>query len=105
MPQFAVHRSPNRATSASTPLLLDVQSDLLESLNARGVMPLYDPAVLEGGIVGTLMPRFEIDGASYVAVAPELAGVPRKSLGNQVADLSDRRYEIVAALDLLLTGI
>lgn len=105
MPQFAVHRNPNRATSDSIPFLLDVQSGLLESLNTRVVIPLYSPAVLEEGVVSRLMPRFEIDGASYVAVAPELAGVPRTSLGHQVADLSDHRHEIIAALDLLLTGV
>ena len=39
------------------------------------------------------------------AVTPELAGIPRKSLGVQVGDLSHRRYDIIAALDLLYTGI
>lgn len=105
MPQFAVHRNPNRATSRSIPLLLDVQSDLLESLGTRVVIPLYDAAVLEKGIIGTLTPRLRINGSSYVALTPELAGIPRKYLGAPVADCSDRRYEIIAALDLLLTGI
>lgn len=105
MPQFAVHRNPNRATRAAIPLLLDVQSDLLESLNTRAVIPLYAAAAVEGGIIGTLTPRIEIDGAPYIAVTPELAGIPRKSLGVQVSDLSDRRYDVIAALDLLLTGI
>jgi toxin CcdB len=105
MPQFAVHRNPNRATRAAIPLLLDVQSDLLESLNTRVVIPLYIPAAVEDGIIGTLTPCIEVDDASYVAVTPELAGIPRTSLGVQVGDLSHRRYDIIAALDLLLTGI
>jgi hypothetical protein len=37
MPQFAVYRNRNEATRAQFPLLLDVQSDLLE--------PLYTPAL------------------------------------------------------------
>ena len=105
MPQFAVHRNPNRTTRTAIPLLLDVQSDLLETLNTRVVIPLYIPAAVEGGIIGTLTPRIEVDDAPYVAVTPELAGVSRKSLGVQVGDLSHRRYDIIAALDLLLTGI
>lgn len=105
MPQFAVHRNPNRATQAAIPLLLNVQSDLLETLNTRVVVPLYVPAAVEGGTIGALTPRIEVDGAVYVAVTPELAGIPRKSLGAQVADLSHLRYDIVGALDLLLTGI
>jgi toxin CcdB len=38
-------------------------------------------------------------------MTPLLAGVSLKSLGEQVADLSPRRDEIIAALDLLITGI
>lgn len=105
MPQFAVHRNPNRATRTAIPLLLDVQSDLLETLGTRVVIPLYIPAAAEDGIIGTLTPRIEVDDTQYIAVTPELAGIPRKSLGLQVGDLSHRRYDIIAALDLLLTGI
>ena len=105
MPQFAVHRNPNRATRAAIPLLLDVQSNLLETLNTRVVIPLYVPAAAEDGMIGTLTPRVEVDDTPYVAVTPELAGIPRKSLGIQVGDLSHRRYDIIAALDLLVTGI
>lgn len=104
MPQFAVHRNPNAATRTAIPLLLDVQSDLLETLGTRVVIPLYTPAAVQDGVIGTLTPRLEVDGASYVAVTSELAGIPRKSLGVQVGNLSNHRYDIVAALDLLLTG-
>lgn len=48
MPQFAVHRNPNRATKAAVPFLLDVQSDLLEELDTRVVVPLYKSASLKG---------------------------------------------------------
>jgi len=105
MPQFAVHRNPSRATRAAIPLLLDVQSELLESLHTRVVIPLYKAGAVREGIMETLTPLVEVDGKRYVAVAPELAGVSRKALGAQVGDLSDRRYDIVAALDLLITGI
>jgi toxin CcdB len=38
-------------------------------------------------------------------LTPQLAGVSRKEMGATVADLSERRNEIIAALDLLTTGI
>ena len=38
-------------------------------------------------------------------VTPQLDGIAKKQLGTQVADLSARRNEIIAALDLLITGI
>ncbi len=103
MPQFAVHRNPNPATNAAIPLLLNIQSELLDALASRVVVPLYVPAALHDGILTQLMPGMEVDGASYIAVTPELAGIPRKVLGEPVGDLSHRRHDIVAALDLLLT--
>lgn len=105
MPQFAVHRNPNRATKAAVPLLLDVQSGLLEELDTRVVVPLYRSSSLKGGVIKTLMPDVEVDGNTYTAVTQQLAGIPKKMLGAQVADLSSRRNDIVAALDLLVTGI
>jgi toxin CcdB len=105
MAQFAVHRNPNRATRSTIPLLLDIQNNLLEELGTRVVIPLYKPAAVEGGVIEKLTPRLEINGAIYVAVTSELAGVSRKALGAPVADLGHRRDEIVAALDFLVTGI
>ena len=105
MARFAVHRNPNRATRTAIPLLLDVQSDLLQDLGTRVVIPLYKPAAVKSGIIETLTPHVEIDGDLYIAMTSELAGISRKSLGSQVADLSHRRYEIIAAIDLLVTGI
>jgi toxin CcdB len=105
MPQFAVHRNPNRATRAAIPLLLDVQSELLESLQTRVVIPLYKAAAVREGIMERLTPLVEVDGERYVAVTPELAGVSRTALSIQVGNLSDRRDDIIAALDLLITGI
>ena len=105
MPQFAVHRNPNSATRATIPLLLDVQSELLDALTTRVVIPLYRRKAVGASIVNTLMPEVELDGDVYVAVTPELAGIPRRSLGAEVGRLADRRGDIIAALDLLLTGI
>lgn len=105
MPQFAVHRNANSATKSAVPYLLDVQSDLIESLSTRVVVPLYPAAAMKGKTLRTLTPSFEIDGKQYVMVTPQLAGIPKKLLGAKVADLSTRRDEILAALDLLITGI
>lgn len=40
MPQFALYRNRNAATRARFPLLLDIQSDLLDPLATRVVVPL-----------------------------------------------------------------
>jgi toxin CcdB len=39
-----------------------------------------------------------------VMVTPQLAGIAKKQLGTQVADLSAQRNEIIAAIDLLIIG-
>jgi toxin CcdB len=105
MPQFAVYRNPSPATRKTIPLLLDVQSELLDALSTCVVVPLYIPAAVQDGVIGNLMPLIEFDGKRYIAVIPELAGIPRKSLGADVGDLAHRRHDLSAALDLLLTGI
>jgi toxin CcdB len=105
MAQFSVHRNANPATREAVPFLLDVQADLLAGLATRVVVPLYAGPVLKRAAVKTLMPVFKVAGRSVVMATPELAGVPRKALGPVVADLSGQGAVILAALDLLVTGI
>ena len=104
MAQFDVHINPNAATRKAIPYLLDVQADLLDTLATRVVVPL----VLEekmGLAAKRLNPQFKVKGATVVMSTAELAGVPNRSLGDKVASLKNKRDEIIAALDLLVTGI
>ena len=105
MVQFDVYRNANPATRARIPYLLDVQSDLLDPLATRVVVPLCKPEVLKGKLADRLNPLFEVEGRKMAMLTPELAGVSRKILGEQIGNLSDERSSIIAALDLLITGI
>lgn len=105
MPQFSVHRNPNPGSKTAYPLLLDIQSDLMADLGTRVVVPLCRASAMKGKAITTLTPVFEVEGKPYVMLTPQLAGVSRKDVGAAVADLSERRNEIIAALDLLITGI
>lgn len=105
MPQFGVHRNPNPDTRAAYPLLLDVQSDLIAGLRTRVVVPLCPAPAMKGKLITKLMPVFEIDGKQYAMLTPQLAGVSNRQVGAKVADLAQRRDEIIAALDLLITGM
>jgi len=105
MAQFDVYRNANPATRARVPYLLDVQSDLLDTLATRVVVPLCKPEVLRGKLAERLNPVFEVEGRKMVMLTPELAGVSRKALGEQIANLANRRDSIIAALDLVITGI
>lgn len=104
MAQFDVYINPNSATRKAVPYLLDVQADLLDTLATRVVVPL----ILEeemGLAAKHLNPQFKVKGVAVVMSTAELAGVPNRSLGDKVASLKSKRDEIIAALDLLFTGI
>lgn len=105
MPQFDLYRNANPATRGRIPYLLDVQSDLLEPLVTRVVVPLGKPELLRGRMADRLNPVFEIEGRSVLMLTPELAGVPAKMLGQRMDSLAQHRDIIVAALDMVFTGI
>jgi toxin CcdB len=105
MAQFDVYRNPNPASRSGFPYLLDVQSGLLEPLATRVVVPLCKPGVLRGKVAERLNPVFEVEGRKVVMLTPELAGVPSKSVGERVGSLASERAAIIAALDMIFTGI
>jgi len=105
MAQFDVYRNAHPASRTRLPYLLDVQSDLLDTLATRVVVPLCKPEVLRGKLAERLNPVLEVEGRKMVLLTPELAGVSRKALGEKIANLASRRDSIIAALDLVITGI
>lgn len=104
MGQFSVHRNASPATRMAIPYLLDVQSNLIEELGTRVVVPLCPASSMKGKVVSNLMPILDVDGKQFVMLTPQLAGVPKRILGPQVADLAAKRTEIIAALDFLVLG-
>lgn len=104
MAQFDVYLNPNPDTRKSIPYLLDVQADLLDTLATRVVVPLI-LAEKMGLAAKHLNPQFKIKGVAVVMSTAELAGIPNRPLGDKVTSLKSKRDEIIAALDLLFTGI
>lgn len=105
MPQFMVCRNKNSQTRSAIPFLLDVQNDLLNDLETRVVVPLCPVSAMKGQTLRTLMPVLEIEGERYVMLTPQMAGIPKSELGAPVTSVERYRYEIIAAIDFLLTGI
>ncbi len=105
MAQFDVYRNANPVSRSRIPYLLDVQAELLDAIATRVVVPLCDVQLLKGKLAERLNPTFQIEGRTVALVPPELAGVPRKTLGERVGNLSSERFAIIAALDLVFTGI
>lgn len=104
MPQFTVYRNKSGQSRGEIPFLLDVQSDLLSDLKTRVVIPLYSKTSLGSKPITRLAPEVQVEGKKLVLMTPQLAGIAVKDLGEPVTSLAQHRAEIIAALDLLLTG-
>jgi toxin CcdB len=105
MAQFMVCRNKNSQTSSAVPFLLDIQNDLLSDLETRVVVPLCPLSSMKGKPLRTLMPVFAVEGERFVMLTPQMAGIPKSELGAAVAQVEQHRFEIIAAIDFLLTGI
>ncbi|MBS1767507.1 MAG: CcdB family protein [Acidobacteria bacterium] len=105
MAQWTVHRNPNPATRKEVPYLLDAQADLLSALGTRTVIPLFARKAAPSQTLSRLTPELKLGNERLVLMTPQLAGVRLKDLGTAVGDFTAHRAEIIAALDLLLTGV
>jgi toxin CcdB len=104
MGQFTVYRNKNARTKTTFPLLVDIQSNLLEDLQTRVVIPLTKALALTKKPVTQLTPILKFDGESYALMTPELAGIARSDLGPPAGSLAEDRDTILGAMDFLLTG-
>ncbi|MBC7620865.1 MAG: CcdB family protein [Candidatus Saccharibacteria bacterium] len=104
MARFDVYPNPG-AHSTTTPYLLDVQSDLLDGLDSRMVIPLRSLAHFAKVKVPTqLTPVFQIKGKGYFLETPKMGAVPNRILKSSVISLSAHQDQIIGALDFLFQG-
>lgn len=103
--QFDVYKNKNAASKGRFPLLLDAQADLLSGLETRMVIPLAPKATFAEKTLTVLMPTLTVQGKEYVAVTAQMAGIAKRDLGSYVVNISEHRQAIIAAIDLLFTGI
>ncbi len=99
MARFDLYPNPSNGRG----YVLDVQSDLLEGLNTRMVVPLMVTA--HAPIAAKrLNPVFDIDGHSHVMVTQFMAAVPSAALGAVCGNLAKEADQITAAIDMLMQG-
>jgi len=101
MAQFDFHdyAGPNRSVA----YLLDVQSDLLQGLASRVVVPLVRLDKF-GPPMRKLNPVFTINGEDHVMATSEIVGIALKGLGRRVGSLGPHHHEIKGAIDFLHDG-
>ncbi len=105
MTQFTIYQNKNSQSKKEYPLLLDIQTNLLNSLQTTVVVPLKKFDANKDKILTQLTPTFIIEGEDYLMLTPQLAGIQRKELGKAITDIEYARTEILNALDFLLTEI
>lgn len=98
MARFDVYRNAGGAG-----YLLDVQSDLLQGLNTRVVVPLLPPEHAPQP-ARHLNPVLEVERTQVVMTTQFLAAVADSELGQAITRLEQSRDEITAALDMLFIG-
>ena len=102
MSQFDVHRYTLPGSRVA--LAVDLQNKLLEGLATRLIAPLRLLSEMDRPVL-RLNPVVEIEGKRYFIALQGAATVRVKALGAKVASLENRRDEIVAAIDFLVTGV
>jgi toxin CcdB len=103
MAQFTLYRNTNRQTQGRYPFLLDAQNDFLDVLHTRLVIPAVNQA--DHKPISRLNPMFIWEQQPYLLIVQEMAAIPANNLGERVTDLDVLRGDVLAAIDLLITGI
>lgn len=104
MARFDVYTNPGKQSN-TTPYLVDVQSDLLDGLDSRMVIPLrglkHFPQVK---LSLRLTPVLTIEGEDFLLETPKMGAVPLRVLKSPVTSLAQSQKQITAALDFLFQG-
>ncbi len=104
MARFDVYSNPG-AHAGTTPYLLDVQSELLDGLDSRMVIPLRSMDHFAKVKLPTrLTPVLTVHGQDYLLETPKMGAVPGRILKDAVASLTPVQDQIIGAMDFLFQG-
>jgi toxin CcdB len=101
--QFDIYPNPSRAGREDRPFVIVVQHPFFDDMPTRVVGPLV--------VIGAMRPRLRlnpvvtVENRDFYFSPTELATISLKYLRNPIANLEADRDRIVAAIDLVFTGI
>jgi toxin CcdB len=101
--QFDVFVNPNAESAGSLPYFVVLQHGALSGFSTRIVAPLI-PANSSSSFEH-LMPEVSVKGARYVVDMTGIGVMPARVLQERVANLENRRYDIIRAIQLVFSGI
>ena len=102
MAQFDILRNPQ---SGVYPLVVDLQHETLARLSTRIVAPMIAVKRYGRKPITRLNPIARVKNVDYLVLVQDLASIPARDVGERVGSLSSRRPELIAALDLVFTGV
>ncbi|EOI8049954.1 CcdB family protein [Vibrio parahaemolyticus] len=73
MSQFSLYKNNDKNTATAYPYFVDVQSELLDTLNTRLVIPLTPTELLEKKAPSHLCPVIHIDEGDFVILTHQMA--------------------------------
>ena len=103
--QFDVFPNPSPRMRDVYPLVLDIQSNLLSVLATRMVIPLAITKLSAEKIPRRLCPLIHIDGQKLMLMPHQAAPLDKKSLKRKVGSAKSQSSEILAAMDVVTSGI
>jgi toxin CcdB len=104
MAQYDVYVNPQKANSAQFPYVVDIQSDLLDVLVTRLVMPLTS-ITSSVKLPPRLYPRVIVAGSVFYPVPQLSSSMLAKQLTKPVETIRHQSSQIISALDAVTSGI
>ena len=100
MAQFDVYKNENELTNQKVPYLLDVQNDILDSINTRVVIPLVkDKNDFKG-----LTKEFVIKNQKVYLTTSQMGAVHKNELKTKITTLTNQKEEIKNSINFLIYG-
>jgi toxin CcdB len=100
MAQFDVYKNENDQTNQRVPYLLDIQNDILDSINTKIVIPLVkDKNDFKG-----LIKEFIIENQKVYLTTSQMGAIHKNELKTKITTLQNQKEEIKNSIDFLIYG-
>jgi len=102
--QFDIYENPSPRMRDVYPFVVDVQSNLLSALATRMVVPLAVTSLSTKDLPHRLCPIITVSNRPLMLVPFEAAPLDKRLLKTEIATAFERSYEIIAAMDSVLSA-
>lgn len=103
--QFDVYENTDKDTQKVYPYFVDIQTNLLDTLNSRAVIPLTPVKNVSKAYPKNLCPTIAIDNKDFALLTHQITSVPVSLLKRKALSAEGYRSSINSAIDFLAAGI